>query len=420
MAPSVRRAAVTWLQSRPMLNTITRKAQFWVWKTRVKLTAGVALGGIDPHRTLWVEPDAIRDAIRWGPELYSKFGDRGKVLGGDWDLNTTPFAELDVYRGFADHFQNGIPWETTEFHARVMSEIAAGKTKWNAKTPEEFKARLKYLDELFQTIKNEGFKTAREAGGYQSAWAGAEDDISVRIGRDGDLLFEDGRHRLSIAKILGVTKVPVKVTVRHRAWFDFIKQVERYAREHDGKVYNVVAHPDLDHLPALHGWDRLKMIVDHLPMDHGSVLDIGAHWGFFCHELEKRGFDCVAVEAMPQHVYFMERLKRAGRRRFDIVESSIFDYRDRSEFDLVLALYVFHHFLKTKELHERLIELLGRLQMRAMVFGCHNHDQDGMQTAYRNYPPEEFVNFILEHSNLRTARLIGHEEGRRAIYLLEA
>jgi hypothetical protein len=418
MLGSARRAMRGWLEGHPRLNAIARKGQFWAWKHRIKLQAD--LGSIDPHRTLWVETSAIRKAIRWGPESYSKFGDRGKVLGGDWDLDTVPFESLDVYRGFVERFQKGVPWEQTEFYRRVIDEIAAGKTKWRARTPQEFGDRLNYLEQLYEKIKHEGYKTAKEVSDHQSAWAGEEDEISVRIGRDGDLLFEDGRHRLSIAKLLGLPTVPVKVTVRHRQWFDFVREVEQYAREHSGKVYNVVPHPDLSHIPALHGSERLDLILANLPMDRGTVLDIGAHWGFFCNQLEQRGFDCVAVEAMPQHVYFMNRLKRATNRQFEVVECSIFDYRARSEFDIVLALYVFHHFLKTKELHDLLIELLGRLKMRSMIFGCHNHDQDGMQDAYRNYEPEEFVKFILQHSNLQKSKLIGHEAGRRAIYLLEA
>lgn len=90
------------------------------------------------------------------------------------------------------------------------------------------------------------------------------------------------------------------------------------------------------------------------------------------------------------------------------------------EFDIVLALYIFHHFIKTSELHNKLVGLLGRLRMKAMVFGCHNLDQKAMQDAYRNYTPQEFVDFIIQNSCLTRATHIGTESNRRELYLLEA
>ena len=44
-------------------------------------------------------------------------------------------------------------------------------------------------------------------------------EIIVHIARDGSFLFDDGRHRLSIAKILRLTQVPVLVLLRHRDWY---------------------------------------------------------------------------------------------------------------------------------------------------------------------------------------------------------
>ena len=97
---------------------------------------------------------------------------------------------------------------------------------------------------------------------------------------------------------------------------------------------------------------------------------------------------------------------------------SVFDLEDR-DFNLVLALYIFHHFTKTAALHSRLTELLRSLNMRTLVLGCHNQDQPAMSDAYRNYSPPQFVEFVLEHSCLTRARHIGTEAGRRELYLLE-
>jgi hypothetical protein len=46
-------------------------------------------------------------------------------------------------------------------------------------------------------------------------------EISVNIDRHGRYRFQDGRHRLAIARTLGIACVPVRVLVRDRKWVEF-------------------------------------------------------------------------------------------------------------------------------------------------------------------------------------------------------
>ena len=103
----------------------------------------------------------------------------------------------------------------------------------------------------------------------------------------------------------------------------------------------------------------------------------------------------------------------------EICCESILDHPG-GEFDVVFALYIFHHLVKTKERHDALIALLRRLEIGSMVFGSHQHDQSAMQTAYRNFTPGEWIEFLLEYTPLVRARRIGVEAGRREIHLLES
>jgi len=43
-----------------------------------------------------------------------------------------------------------------------------------------------------------------------------------------------------------------------------------------------------------------------------------------------------------------------------------------------------------------------------------------MKGAYRNFSAEEFVQFILDHSNLNDAVRIGETENKRPVYRLRA
>lgn len=47
-----------------------------------------------------------------------------------------------------------------------------------------------------------------------------ENEILVDIARNGELLFVTGRHRLSLAKILGLDRISVAIAVRHPKWLE--------------------------------------------------------------------------------------------------------------------------------------------------------------------------------------------------------
>ena len=422
----LKHAVRTVVRTYPVLEPSARRLYllFWrqkvrfraaVWRQKVRFRAAVQMRGIvDPNRTLQVDPNAIQDR---GPgEGAQKVADRGKVIGGDWDRWRRIFAESNVYRAMVDRFTRSRAWEETDYYQRLLRQVAEGANKRGMTSAADVDARCATLDRLYKTIRDCGYEAVADREGAPK-FPHNEDEVTVRVSREGDLLFQDGRHRLSIAKILGIHRIPVKVSVRHRGWFQFIQEIHQYARQYDDRIYNVISHPDLDHIPARHGWDRFTLIRDNLPPP-GSCLDVGCHWGFYCHQLEQLGFDCTGVEIDLRAHYFAERLKRAERRRFRLVCGSVFDLEDR-DFDLVLALYIFHHFTKTAALHSRLTELLRSLNMRTLVLGCHNQDQPAMSDAYRNYSPPQFVEFVLEHSCLTRARHIGTEAGRRELYLLE-
>jgi SAM-dependent methyltransferase len=148
-------------------------------------------------------------------------------------------------------------------------------------------------------------------------------------------------------------------------------------------------------------------------------LDIGANLGYFCHCAEELGYDCLAVESCPRLAYFLERLRRAESRRFDVFCGSVLEYPFHEPFDVVLALNVFHHFLKSESSHRRLIEMLGRMRMREMIFQSHKPGERQMASAFRDYSPEEFVAFLLDHSCLASAEYIGADR-ERPIYRLRA
>jgi len=78
-------------------------------------------------------------------------------------------------------------------------------------------------------LENDGYMSQKELylerRGENSVLAALLNEINVDIGRDGRLLFVDGRHRLIAAKCLEIPRIPVTVLVRHKKWME--KQSEK-------------------------------------------------------------------------------------------------------------------------------------------------------------------------------------------------
>lgn len=139
--------------------------------------------------------------------LKKKFG---LFLEGDWD-SPSPLDEWDKYRAIREHFEKGTVWENTDFYQRVSKELREGRIKWGCRNECDLKARLTWLSQLFKDIEKRGILPHREVNGSKP-WG----DICLCVNRNGQLLFGDGGHRFSIAKILELDSIPARIAVIHK------------------------------------------------------------------------------------------------------------------------------------------------------------------------------------------------------------
>jgi hypothetical protein len=361
----------------------------------------------DPYKTndvYWVNPKRIRYHTL---KEFNYFRDKNRVVGGNWDISLSFFEENDFFQAFSQRIKETRQWSDTKYYKRNLAEISAGKMKWGCKNKEEWDQRCAILDSIYQHIKNNGYYPQR-----------IEDYISVNIGRNGQLLFNNGRHRLTFCKLLEVPKIPIRITVRHAKWVMFKNQIFEYAKNRNGKVYAPLTHIDLQSVPSYYGHKRFELIQKNITAFHkGTVLDIGSNWGYFCHRFEELGFDCLAVESDPEHLYFLEKLKKAEERNFSVFNKSVFSLDlNKKKYDIVLALAVFHHFTKWEETYNQLIHFLKNLHVEEMYFEPQKPDEPQMQNAFRNFTGNEFVEFIINNSCLTYYKGIGFAEDGRKLY----
>ncbi len=207
---------------------------------------------ISPAKIQWLtnREDTLDEAIRNRNFPMETF--RGKVMGGNWDNATHKFEELAVYKAIRQRIVDKTCWADTEYYSECMDDINNGRVLWKCTNSKQLLKRFAFIDDIVLDIKNNGYKA-----GYESCIEGEDsttlaknrkysDEITINIGREGGLFFQDGRHRLAIAKILQIPSVPVKVLVRHELWLHKL----RCYKNSTLKVIDF-QHPDMTYLKGL-------------------------------------------------------------------------------------------------------------------------------------------------------------------------
>lgn len=207
----------------------------------------------DPLKTIWVDPNEIQRGTgqiecRPGQDWYHlQYFDRnfrdepfGTVQNGSWDINTDTFTEVWEFRGLREWHVEDVPWEHTDFFKKYMETIRDRGRIYGCKSRNELLEKCFKYESMFENIDNKGYKTQRELGKINPLR-----EIQVNIGRDGEFLFDnDGRHRLSIAKVLELEEIPVIVKARHTVWQQLRDNISQngLSEEHDEELRH---HPDL-------------------------------------------------------------------------------------------------------------------------------------------------------------------------------
>lgn len=210
---------------------------------------------IDPYKVVRVDPAEI--VYRTHTFERSKFKYAGTVSDGDWDSLHRRFEDTDVYQAYEAHFERGVPWEETAFFERVVGQIESGEVLWDCATRAEFEDRCARIDQLYENIREHGYKSQRELAASEAAdpiekrrfsltERLARDEVAVSIGRDGDLLFSDGRNRLAIAKVLDLEEIPVWILIRHADWQQLRAALASGETRAEDLPAEVRDHPDLE------------------------------------------------------------------------------------------------------------------------------------------------------------------------------
>jgi len=321
-------------------------------------------------------------------------------LPKEWDLfpNITRIEDTNEFQLIKNHFIDNVDWKEINEYEYFRNILSNNQKILNCSNEQEFITYLKSLDDSYQKlIRDES--TSLHYG------------FKVGVGRIGGFMLLDDIFQISLYKIISIKKIHIEVVLRHPLWIKFSSDFLKFQSVH-GELYQPLIHPDLS-FESSYTDQRFFIIQENLAINNGALLDIGANLAYFCHKFEDLGFNCYAVEIRPSNVHYMKKLRDIEGKKFKIINKSIFELKEKLDFDIVLALNIFHHFLREKELYQNLIEFLGRLNLKTMYFQPHDPSENIMRNAYVNYDNEQFVRFIIKHSCLNKFELINKQSDGR-------
>lgn len=197
----------------------------------------------DPYKYILADPSEIEYTTG---EIYSKR--RGWVVDGNWDKCGEPYMQRPYARAIKQRFVDGLSWEETALSEQYDEP--------------RVKKRGNEIEHLYNSIRESGYKSQyrllREDP--NTAWSSLNDamhplanEIAVDIGRNGEILWNlCGQHRLAIAKVLDIDRIPVQVFRRHAEW----QAIRDRARRGEEIPEEFAEHPDLEDVLADESADR--------------------------------------------------------------------------------------------------------------------------------------------------------------------
>lgn len=307
--------AVVFLSKYYLLRTSVGHALYCLMKD-LRYDTEFRTSEINFHQTAYANPEHIRYKINQDASGY-QYTQVGRIETGDFPESAVLVENYYVYTSLYQHFVNGRSWEETPYYTMAFDHINATDLGWGQipdyEALDEF---FTALDELYHSIESRGYVESRDLISEDSWLASVvlnpiweHNEVFIDIGRRGELLLVDGRHRVAIAKILSINEIPVRILARHREWCTLRNDIIQFIEtENSLESKYPICHPEFSHIEYRYDPTAVRASIRELakPND-GPIIEYapGAS-GKLLHELGNEGYDVIGVTKDEEQKRYIE------------------------------------------------------------------------------------------------------------------
>lgn len=242
------------------------------WMKDIRYDAGFNETSIDIPSTRYADPLEIeykRDIGKTHAYNYKYFG---QIYTGCTEL-ADPVEQYEVYQSIEQRIRESKGWSETPYYKSAMNHLDSDKKGyWKFTTEGEVESYFSKLDKLYEDISQHGYKENPDAKNQSDLRARLmkpiweHDEVAIDVGSDGKLYHINGRHRLAIARVTEVDRIPVRIIRRHQDWCQFRKRVIKFVKEGEGKQSKYpIQHPDLQDVTHMYEPEDLcEKVISHL------------------------------------------------------------------------------------------------------------------------------------------------------------
>lgn len=190
-----------------------------------------------PNRPVTVQ---LRCGLSYPPGAArprQRFENYGRIVTDTkWERDARSVYVYSLAECLQRRFVDGLSWEKSGVIDLKLKEIErAGRSIDGALDRKDLLKRYERVDRLFDDIQKRGFKRQVDLEPPVSL----SNELFISIGRSGRTYFSNGgNHRLFIAQILRLEKIPFLVMARDEAW------VKRVLQSRDQPASPLRRHPE--------------------------------------------------------------------------------------------------------------------------------------------------------------------------------
>jgi hypothetical protein len=124
--------------------------------------------------------------------------------------NFIPIENFFFYQALLDRFLDGRSWEKTDWYRWIVKQLS-NRPVLRYSSLEEIASRITLIEEMFEKMEIDGVTRESKKGFFEPPTIFSYP--IVNISKSGRIAIEDGRHRICVAKIAKVDRIPVRIGV---------------------------------------------------------------------------------------------------------------------------------------------------------------------------------------------------------------